>query len=50
MHKVGLPPGHRCRLSRATAQPAGAVELVDYISVTGSTATGRKIAVQAAEA
>lgn len=49
MHKVGIPQDVVQIVTGAGLTGAALVDLVDYISFTGSTATGKKIAVRAAE-
>lgn len=49
MHKAGIPKDVIQVLPGGGATGAALVDVVDYISFTGSTATGKKIAVRAAE-
>ncbi|MCC6614639.1 MAG: aldehyde dehydrogenase family protein [Anaerolineae bacterium] len=49
MHKVGIPQDVVQVITGDGAAGAGVIDVVDYIHVTGSTATGRKVAVRAAE-
>ncbi|MFN8529107.1 MAG: succinic semialdehyde dehydrogenase [Anaerolineae bacterium] len=49
MHKMGIPRDVVQIVTGAGSTGAALVDLVDYVSFTGSTATGRKIAVRCAE-
>jgi len=49
MHKAGIPQDVAQVLTGDGRTGAAMVDVVDYISLTGSTATGRKVAIRAAE-
>jgi succinate-semialdehyde dehydrogenase / glutarate-semialdehyde dehydrogenase len=49
MHKAGIPQDVIQVVTGAGSTGAALLDVVDYVSFTGSTATGRKIAVRAAE-
>jgi len=49
MHQVGIPQGIVQVATGDGAAGAAVIDVVDYIHVTGSTATGRKVAMRAAE-
>lgn len=49
MHKIGIPRDVVQVVTGDGTTGAALVDCVDYISVTGSTATGRKVALRAAE-
>jgi succinate-semialdehyde dehydrogenase/glutarate-semialdehyde dehydrogenase len=48
-HRAGIPPDVIQVVTGDGTTGAALVDVVDYVSVTGSTATGRKVAIRAAE-